>query len=603
MRMSAVIACAIVLLPACAWPADRDFWTADQRLSQKVTCILRHKSVSSILALLQAQTGVRLKAGYTDSDWQVRDRKMDIFARDLALGDLMQSIARVMKFKWDRSGEEGKWRYRLFMDRRTLLESEARMCRLEEEFAKKQAQKRTALLDKLSGLARMSPQDLAKMENDDPFTYALASSGTGAALDRLFAASPAAREAFLEKQELTVSAQNLGPEGQEAALALLRGLHAMRAPLGGSAYKPLPDDIADRAGSINITFNPEPSLSDSDAPVTPFFQRITLGQITAIYSTGQSTEKLQLPVLDPDSGLSKALGKALIGPAPTPGADGATVSFSYKMDPTEFAQADFGEPQIEHPDNKEPKTEIDLAPKGDDPKKAKLELKTPEDLFAAISDASRMSVVADCYGPGDFHLNLTDARFPLRGMLDMMSMMLTRNWWISGSTIELRDRYWFRKRSLQIPEAWLEKWRETFKKTGTLEIDDLADMARLTGESAKYAANIGHDDVLNCWSMTSAVRDQWRFLQFYASLDAEQRARIYTESGLSGDDLTQAQWQLAARHDSTWKPGSGLVIKGSRKVGQFRPWEYSFRASTTDGASSYVAVNSPKYEPPKKSTE
>ena len=607
MSRTSLVACAclLALLASRAAFASGDFWTEDKRLDQKVTCKLRHKTVSSVLACLQGLTGVKLTAGYRETDWQVRDRKMDIFARDLKLGDLMQSIARVMKFKWERTGEPGKRRYRLFMDRKVFLESEARLWRREEEFRKKQTERRTALLDRLAGLAKASPQDLARLKDESPFVHALATSGVGGALDRLFAQSPAARDAFLDKQEFALCGGDLPAAGQQAALALLRGIHGISSPFRGSS-EPLPEDIADRVGSLNITINPEDSSSDADSFGASFFQRFMLGQVTVAYtrpregaSNVSDTEEIELPIMDPESGLGKALGKAMADPASMRSSDGTSASFSFKLEPKEFEERDFGEPQVKHPDDKEPKTEIDLAAKTAKPGASEQHFETVEDLFEAISEASGMSLVADCYGKTELRLQQS-SKIPLRGALDTISMCLARNWWTYGSTIELRDRYWFRKRSLQIPEAWLEKWRATFTKTGTLEIDDLAEMAKLAGESAKYAANIGRDEVLGCWSVSSAVRGSRTFLQFYASLDADQRAAVFTESGLNAEALTDAQWRLARQHCASWTPESGLVLTASRKAGKFYPVDYSFKACTADGAETHWTINSPKYVPPKK---
>lgn len=100
-------------------------WSADARLSQKVTYEARHKAVKTILADLTEMTGITFNAGYNKNDWQVRDRKMNIFAKDITIADLMSSIARVMKFKWSVNKDEAPWTYRLYMDRTTLVAANA----------------------------------------------------------------------------------------------------------------------------------------------------------------------------------------------------------------------------------------------------------------------------------------------------------------------------------------------------------------------------------------------------------------------------------------------------------------------------------------------
>ncbi len=59
-------------------------------LTQKVIYEARRKTVSSILSDLSKMTGVTLMAGYNNEDWQVRDRRMNIFAKDVPLSNLHQ---------------------------------------------------------------------------------------------------------------------------------------------------------------------------------------------------------------------------------------------------------------------------------------------------------------------------------------------------------------------------------------------------------------------------------------------------------------------------------------------------------------------------------
>jgi hypothetical protein len=101
-------------------PVAESVSDTDARLAQKITYEAKRKTVQAILADLTKLTGVKLHAGYGNSDWQVRDRKMNIFAKDIPLSNLMNSIARVMKFRWSVNHEVDPCTYRLYMDRRTL---------------------------------------------------------------------------------------------------------------------------------------------------------------------------------------------------------------------------------------------------------------------------------------------------------------------------------------------------------------------------------------------------------------------------------------------------------------------------------------------------
>jgi hypothetical protein len=84
---------------------DQDMET-DARLARRVTLSESRKCVSTILDDLTKATGVVFKAGYNNNDWQVRDRKMCVFAKDVPLVQIMNSISHVMKFKWSRTCQQ-----------------------------------------------------------------------------------------------------------------------------------------------------------------------------------------------------------------------------------------------------------------------------------------------------------------------------------------------------------------------------------------------------------------------------------------------------------------------------------------------------------------
>ena len=114
-------------------PAAPESDKADARLSQKVTYEARHKPVKVILVDLSKMTGVTLKAGQSGKDWQVRDRKMNIFAKDLPLSSLMNSIARVMKFRWSKSVKVDPPAYRMYMNRKELAAAQSAKNRVDED--------------------------------------------------------------------------------------------------------------------------------------------------------------------------------------------------------------------------------------------------------------------------------------------------------------------------------------------------------------------------------------------------------------------------------------------------------------------------------------
>lgn len=128
---------------------------ADKRLDQKITYDARRKTVLTILTDLSKISGVTLKAGRSDSDWQVRDRKMNVFVKNLSVLTVMNSMARTMKFTWTKSKSD-PLAYRMYADPRALSDAEKQANGDEQQFEAKQAKKREALVANIHAVANNS---------------------------------------------------------------------------------------------------------------------------------------------------------------------------------------------------------------------------------------------------------------------------------------------------------------------------------------------------------------------------------------------------------------------------------------------------------------
>lgn len=579
-------------------PAQEGFWKADARLARKVTCQIRRKTVLVVLTALQGTTGVTLKAGYNSLDWQVRDRKMVIFAKDLALGDLMQSIARVMKFKWSRGGEKGAWSYRLFMDRRTVLESEAEAQRAEQRFNEEQIRKREALVDKLGDLAAASPADLARLKDENPYLYVLAASGVAGGLDEAFKMSSEHRDAFINNERIGKL-----PDGADAALRrILEGMWRMEGGLFGKAK---PADLIDKIAITGIRINREGFADGSGMLSNPRTSRFFLGAITIDYTRPSDSDPralvgdyVDISIADPESSLGKGLGRMLAGVLEdTGGSPSATRDFSFTLKPEEFLTNDFGEPVSKHQDEPALQETIEFKAGSGSSTKDSVGYDELDDLLAGLYQAAELNVVSDCLGKVRVRNSWpVGVKILLGRFLDGVSMMWSYNWWKNGSTLEFRDRHWFRKRSLQIPEVYLEKWRQTFETTGTLGLGELADMAVLAGDADKYDFNIASDEILGNQSMQEAVRWQMKCLRFYAALDSSQRSALAGKDGLDIDTLSADQ-RKTARECYTWgntDPRQALMMLTTEKTGDGRA-NHIFRSTSGGHMTMQVQVTAPKY--------
>jgi hypothetical protein len=106
--------------------------------------------------------------------------------------------------------------------------------------------------------------------------------------------------------------------------------------------------------------------------------------------------------------------------------------------------------------------------------------------------------------------------------------------------IEFRDNDWFKKRSLQIPEAWMQPWRNACEKTHTLDLEYLTEISALTREQYKF--NFKQDDILKNLNYCYPDNLGRSFLEFYSSFDIDQWEVLVSKSGLDVALFTDAQF-------------------------------------------------------------
>lgn len=569
-------------------PADL---TTDARLAQKVTYEGSKKMVSTILADLSKSTGVTLKAGRNSSDWQVRDRKMNIFAKDVPLSQLMSSIARVMKFKWEISGEKGAYAYRLFMDRRSLLDAEAQRVREEQKAEEERTKRRAEGLAQYYKIGSYTKEELARMKTESPFMYFVANSGLGRGAEKFFMEQPAALEAIASGQRMEVRGSSLSPAGQAGLAAAIRNMTELETKFGGSK-RTLPDDLNAKMRGATVQINNNLEMMQNFPG-----GKMMLAEIRIQYDGGHA----EIPFIDPDSSVAKMVGKALIRCQE----ENIPMSEAMKdMDQQfmadivkEFKADQGGEPLNEHPDDPALKKKVTL--KQESPKLERVE--------QALADASKLTVVSDSFGSNRYLAtgSLPGTEMELKALLDKIGDAYTYNWAKQKSVLEMRDRNWFKKRAAQIPEAWLETWRQEMIKTGTLDIDSMSQIAILTPE--QLTANIMSDEALG--QVIGFIYGSRELLRTYASLSTDQRAMIFTAQGLNLDSLTRDQrtqavsaLRAAGLSGMLEKPGR-LFLVGTRKADGKR-FTYSFKLSDGDKSDNVTTpFMTPAYTPPPKPAE
>lgn len=574
--------------PGAAVQEDQNSKT-DTRLARKVTLSGARKPVRVILDEMTGSTGVVFKAGYNSGDWQVRDRKMNIFAKDVPLASLMNSIAHVMKFKWNRQGEAGKWSYRLYMDRKTLLDAEAQRARAEEKAAAELTRRRANALARYGETASLSDAEMAKLRADNPLLYIIAQAGLGDSVAAFFREVPVAAEAIASGQRLDFIGEDLSPSAWASLLRAGRAELSLENRFNGHGNaRTIPDNLDPVRVSISINKHMSRERGNPEGA-------FLLGDLTFDYESGS----VEAPIIDPESAAAMLIGKMAIQSED----ENRPTDDVFKEQMAEFAGAVTkdvkaalgGEPVNNHPD--------------DPALDAKVTLKSPwtalQDVEQDLAVESKFSVVSDSFGgftaTGQLPTPLVRAKeAKIKDVLDNIGDAYIYNWDKRGTVIELRDRNWFRKRAAQVPDAWLEKWRSELIKTSRLDIDSLAQMAQLTQDQMN--ANITFDETLR--ECSSVVQLNRELLRMWATLSSDQRAAMFTQSGLDIALLSPDQWtQTRALLSANWDAGvldSGQPIAVvCRRVAIEKAYIYSFSLLVGgESATTIGEIKTPYYTPP-----
>lgn len=516
--------------PGATAPADEVAQKSDARLAKRVTIDRIKTPLRKILDELSKSTGVVLKAGVNNGDWQVRDRKMNIFGEDVPLAQIMNSISHVMKFKWDRKGEPGKWTYRLYMDRRTLLSAEAQRARAEEKEDAERTRRRKGALDAFGKLSSLSAEEKAALLDKNPFLYAVSRLGWGDSIGDFFRQVPAVAEALSSGQMVSIDSASLAPGARTSILnALLAELTMEKKFGGGSQDTPLPDKID--PAKIMI------SVNDSMDRMPQQMQGVLLGEVRLKCSAGNIT----IPLINPENEFARYMGKLMLE-AETSGRTLDEVGEERESEVaammTHQATAEAGgEPVNEHPDDPALHAKVKLQP--DSPALFNVQLD--------LAHASGLCVVSDHFPGPDGRGEMPQQGPPsgeveLKKALDTIADIYIYNWDKRDGVLEFRDRNWFRKRTLQIPDAWLNRWRDELKTTGTIGLDNLSQIAQLTQE--QLSANVMYDDDFRASNLAGIVVAGREPLRFYASLQSDQRSALLTDFGLDAATLSPDQSDL-----------------------------------------------------------
>lgn len=606
MKRIALLALALMMLAA---PGNCQTGDTDARLARKVTYQAIHKPIKAVLADLTDKTGVTFRAGRSNVDWQVRDRKMNIFVKDVTLAALMNSIARVMEFKWSVSKDTPPV-YRLVVDRIQIGKMSAEQSQKADELHERVVEGRTRFADAAVKVAAMNDSQIAQLRDQNPYLYWIGKTGFAKLVTAMFKDLPEFRDTFISaERNMCPSCKGLKPETQQLFLDVMKANY----PYWKDAKAKIPN------GAGGDLMKCSAGVDNIPRPMTDW-ERHQDEKFGWIGYTDTQRNYYQLgDFYDPESAFAQAKAKAKIMaaeddvPAGQANAQGKAGS-DPESSADEYLLVD---PLVDHPDEPDLTKKIKLegkpAPEGDGFDVFRKKFAADE---KAVAEASGYNVVSDSFSYFSYRFAYTGLQpgdILLKDALNQLATNSFRNWERHGDIVEFRARDWFNKRASQIPDEWVDKWRAQFIKNGTFTLDEWAQIATLTLE--QVGENILMDRVLSqCTSYEDwNVLSTGAFLRLYLRLDKDQRALVFSTNGLPISDLTQDQWQL---YVATLKYGytpSWNVEKFMKDNGQGtmltcvldtmpNGWTvYKFEVKATDGSGHHGwNVRIPRYSAPKK---
>lgn len=591
--------------------------TTDARLQQKVTYTAKRTALKVILADLSRMTGVILKAGYNNDDWQVRDRKMNVFAKDLPLAALMNSIARVMKFKWSKRDDVSPPQYRLYLDRKTLLAANAARSRAEAEFTEFALKQRAKYYDYIMNCKEPSPAEMETLRDEQPYLYLLHKKGTARLLRALFNEVPGFSAAFLTgDRHLNPPVSILSNETQQMLLSRVQQewAAANRKPFPQSAT-----DHFDRARLRLEVWMPD-DFYQNDSRDSWFGNTLLLcDQLVFGFDQMndpanpqvQERSREELITLETDSDRGRVAGER---EQQSVEAHRKALDEKNKHFPPELAP--------EHPDEPDLHKKVTLKPSGEPRTITYWRSEAGKrftELLESLSNASGLSVVSDSFllmrDVAD-NTSVYDSEKELKDILDAVAEGYVCNWEKHGSVLEFRDKYWFRKRTTQIPDEWVQAWWRSFKRNGFLTLDDMAQMAALTKEQRRENLDAneefdipGKDD----WpgGLFWALEHSHHVFRFYRSLEPSQRKMFLSSDGLDVEFLSAPQRELALNiyyrpEDAEWEaasiwdgPNPPVRLRASLRDFNEKEMGYAVIAAAENNAHLREwRVSSPKYVEP-----
>jgi hypothetical protein len=565
----------------------REAAVVDARLARQVSLQSKGISLEDLCAALQTQIGVRLRAARG-----VRDEKATVLVKDQPARDVMRAVSRLFGFKWERSGEEGDYRYLLNQDLRAQL--------AEEELRNRDVNEALVAMDnEMKSLGEGSLDELkARWEQatgaERDRLHSLTLGGGWGAAQLYQALSPAERAALKSGQELQFLANSDQPDRrlpEEVWQSLLRswGLAGVDERDGRPSFNTAGPGVGGGPGSTPVA-----QYLGIIPSVKLKMDRSELG----VFSL-EAEVRMILPRKLPDGSLGPSMGHtsrlAVVRSPSVARPDNAKTNHALRGQPLFQRQVSF-KPEPSCPKqvqaevrgrgkdgHEEPTRRVDHADILESPHV------TSADVWEAVHLKTGLPVVADYYTRLHSVAAIMVARAPLFDALCRVGDALGVQWRQDGGFLLCRSTSFFWDKLKEVPNRYLVEWQQERTRRGGLPLEAVLQMASLSDQqldSAVVGQGISH-----CWDLpewgivgnapkplegtdtaASGTPEELRaYARFLAGLPPGTRNLALRPDGLPFDALNAAQQQEFAQIYVARGGGNPQMLPGLRIHADYVP--------------------------------
>ena len=536
----------------------------------------KNKRVVEVVEELAKKSGVDLRVGSNLNDFQVRDNKITIKAKNVYLINIMNSIARTLRLQWQKTDEDGKINYRLVKNKKLWQEAQDKLDALQKLLEAK----RKSALSAFANLENLTPTEVDNLKETNPFLYLAASSGMAGAVNSFLDATPRAYNALIAGQALNLQSSNLSGAAQNG---LLKAINSYNGILSQSGIRRSEESQID-ASKMTIQINPHMEMAQS-MPMG----NLMLGEIMV---QGGGAD-MMFPLIDPSSNIAKLTGKMMVEALST----GEPVKPS-KDDGLAFAAAALGDSkQTETGDSK-----IEHTPDPALAKKVKFKSETDRmsDIALAFAEVAEYNITTDnpiAAGQMFFTNQAQEYDDTIIQIADKITNKFHSNWNKEGSFLEFTSRDWYKNVKSLIPFSQVEKWQREFVESGTLDINSLSEMSVLSTD--QFNLNISKDDILLNDRLIMIMMSSKNQLSFYSTLSQEQIKMIFSNDGLPAAYLTESQINALLNILPRFNNDDmlSMYLKGERKI-VGKAFDYVITMENSeDNPYTVLSLTTPVYTP------